>query len=90
MGSLCFNQGITPSEITVDQENPKEKKRMYDATFSCDSLKNLYDPKKGWKYFMTDKFKTRLSKEKKKTEDNFCPICIIGDSNKGKTLLQIY
>ena len=65
----------------------KSNKLIYDAIFSCDSLKNLYDPEKGWKYFMTDKFKTRLSKEKNKTEDNFCPICIIGDSNKGKTFI---
>ena len=60
---------------------------MYDAVFSCDSLKNLYDPEKGWKYEMTDKFKKRLSKEKKTNEGDFCPISIIGDSNKGKTFI---
>ena len=77
------SEGKVPNKI-------KSNKLIYDVIFSCDSLKNLYYPEKGWKYFMTDKFNTRLSKEKNKTEDNFCPIYIIGDSNKGKTLLQIY
>lgn len=68
-----------------------QKTKMYDAIFSCGSIENFF--KQGWDYCMTDKFLKRFEKEnldENKDEDEdkkFCPLCMLGDANKGKTFI---
>ena len=53
---------------------------MYDAVFKCESIKALF--KKGWNYFLTEKFVERMENQKQ-----FCPMCFLGETNKGKTFI---
>ena len=55
---------------------------MYDAIFSCESIKELFN--KGWKYKLSYKFIQRFYT---KTPIKFCPLCVIGETNKGKTFI---
>ena len=73
-----------------ETHNEKKRKTMYDAIFSCDSLKNLFD--QGWNFLMKDKFKKRFEKEVGNIEesDKICPLCMLGDSTKGKTFISKY
>ena len=88
------------NQEAIVEENPEigpEKKQKssrtkasYDAIFSCYSLKNLFENDKGWNYQMNTKFKNRFKKEEKEINQNdkICPICLLGDSNKGKTFIS--
>ena len=73
-------------EIAINEENEKNEekesinKSNYDAIVFCNSIKKLY--KNGWDYLFQDKFLKRL-----KDKNKFCPICIIGGQNKGKTFI---
>lgn len=53
----------------------------YDAIFRCESFQDLH--KKGWNYFITEKFDVRM----KDKNNKICPLCILGETNKGKTFL---
>ena len=81
------------------RDNPKPKPRprprpkpidkdyiMYDAIFSCESINELYDDKLGWKFTKYDKYIQRLIKGEK-NDKKFCPLCVIGETNKGKTFI---
>ena len=57
-------------------------KDMYDAIFSCESIKELFN--KGWKYKLSYKF---IQSFYKKPPIKFCPLCVIGETNKGKTFI---
>ena len=94
---------VVPTNNTIEKENPnleelienereKEKEILiinqnkitkYDAIYSCESLKALFD--KGWNYTLFDSFIKRLQMN----EDDrcFCPLCMIGETNKGKTFI---
>ena len=69
-----------------------ENNTMYDAIYSCESIKELYN--KGWDYILYQEFIRRLQKDENDKEDKevsedkkFCPLCIIGETNKGKTFI---
>lgn len=53
---------------------------MYDAIFKCESIRILFE--KGWSYFLTEKFVKRMEEN-----DDFCPMCFLGETNKGKTFI---
>ena len=53
----------------------------YDAIYRCESCQELF--KKGWNYFLTEKFLERMKDSKNK----ICPMCVLGETNKGKTFL---
>ena len=55
----------------------------YDAIYKCESLSELLE--KGWNYNLKEKFVNLMKAEKK-----FCPLCVIGETNKGKTYLINY
>ena len=65
-------------------------KANYDAMYSCYSLKNLFEKDKGWNYQINAKFKNRFKKKKSEInqDDKICTICLLGDSNKGKTFIS--
>jgi len=65
---------------------PINKDIMYDAIFSCESINELYDDKLGWKFTKYDKYIQRLIKGEK-SDKKFCPLCVIGETNKGKTFI---
>lgn len=67
----------------VNKNNKENNKTMYDAIYYCESIKKLYD--KGWDYILYDEFVKRLQKDEK--DKSFCPLCIIGETNKGKTYI---
>ena len=68
---------------------------MYDAIYSCESIKELYS--NGWDYTLYKEYIRRIRKDendKEEKEDKevnegrkFCPLCIIGETNKGKTFI---
>ena len=59
----------------------KKEPTMYDAIFKCESINTLF--KKGWSYFLTEKFDKRI----KDKENKICPMCFLGETNKGKTFI---
>jgi len=59
----------------------KKEPTMYDAIFKCESINNLF--KKGWNYCLTEKFDNRI----KNKEYKICPMCFLGETNKGKTFI---
>ena len=76
--------------IEIEREKEKEsliikqnKVTKYDAIYSCESIKTLFD--KGWNYTLFKSFIKRLQLN----EDDrcFCPLCMIGETNKGKTFI---
>jgi len=76
--------------IEIEREKEKEsliikqnKVTKYDAIYSCESIKTLFD--KGWNYTLFESFIKRLQLN----EDDrcFCPLCMIGETNKGKTFI---
>ena len=75
---------MNKNEIKKNNEdiNKDVKKDMYDAIFSCESIKELFD--KGWKYKLSHKFIQRFYRKEKA---KFCPLCVIGETNKGKTFI---
>ena len=76
-----------PFEYELNQElNPYQEKFLkssYDAIFSCNSIKNLH--KNGWNYSISNVFKKRF--QDKENPKKFCPLCILGETNKGKTYI---
>lgn len=71
-------------ENSINRENNQIIKReptMYDAIFKCESINALF--KKGWSYFLTEKFDKRIKNKK----DKICPMCFLGETNKGKTFI---
>ena len=68
--------------VKEDEEMKIDNKEMYDAVFSCESIKDLFN--KGWKYKMSYKFIKRFFS---KIQNKFCPLCVIGETNKGKTFI---
>lgn len=71
-------------ENSINKEKNQIIKReptMYDAIFKCESINNLF--KKGWSYFRTEKFDKRI----KNKEYKICPMCFLGETNKGKTFI---
>ena len=76
-------------EIRHENKDKNENNTMYDAIYSCESIKELYS--KGWDYVLNKEFIRRMQKDKKVKEVNeemkFCPLCIIGETNKGKTYI---
>ena len=68
--------------IKESAEIKSVNKDMYDAIFSCESIKELFN--KGWKYKLSYKFIQRFYT---KTPIKFCPLCVIGETNKGKTFI---
>ena len=81
-----WNQFKTDSE---NLENPVNQKKepiikqeptMYDAIFKCESIKTLFE--KGWFFFLTEKFVKRMEEE-----EDICPMCFLGETNKGKTFI---
>ena len=70
-------------ENSINKENNQITKRehtMYDAIFKCESIRNLFE--KGWSFFSTEKFDKRMEEN-----DEFCPMCFLGETNKGKTFI---
>ena len=78
------SEKISNKDIPIEnEENNKIKKReptMYDAIFQCESIKTLFE--KGWSFFLTEKFVKRMEEEEK-----ICPMCFLGETNKGKTFI---
>ena len=76
-----------PFEYELNQElNPYQEKFLkssYDAIFSCNSIKNLH--KNGLNYSISNAFKKRF--QDKENPKKFCPLCILGETNKGKTYI---
>lgn len=74
-----------PEFIKNDHDYPQKPKpeTKYDAIYSCESLNQLFD--KGWDYVLYKDYIIRIDgpEELKK----FCPLCAIGESNKGKTFI---
>ena len=70
-------------ENSINKENnqiTKKEHTMYDAIFKCESIRNLFE--KGWSFFLTEKFVKRMEEN-----DEFCPMCFLGETNKGKTFI---
>ena len=61
----------------------QNKKTKYDAIYSCESLKSLFE--EGWNYTLYKSYIERINM----TGNNrfFCPLCMIGEANKGKTYI---
>ena len=77
-----FEETIFNFKIEETNEIQTVNKDMYDAIFSCESIKELFD--KGWKYKLSHKFIQRFYRKEK---TKFCPLCVIGETNKGKTFI---
>ena len=69
-------------KIIYGMKNGSDKS-MYDAIFKCESINKLYQNK--WTYTLYNRFVERL--QKKNEDKKFCTICLIGETNKGKTFL---
>ena len=81
------------SKRKKDLENNKEDKekiyeinkekcfKIYDAIYLCKSIKELFD--NGWDYILFYSFIKKI----KSSENNLCPISIIGEKNRGKTFI---
>ena len=79
-------------EELIEKEREKERDTLlikqneitkYDAIYSCESIKALFD--KGWNYTLFDSFIKRLQMDE--DDKYFCPLCMIGETNKGKTYI---
>lgn len=66
-----------------EEKNQIMKKGLaiYDAIFKCESINTLF--KKGWNYFLNEKFEKRIKDKNNKV----CPMCFLGETNKGKTFI---
>ena len=63
--------------------NNENNRKMYDAIFRCESINKLYQNK--WTYTLYNRFVERI--QRRDDEKKFCTICLIGETNKGKTFL---
>ena len=73
-----------PFRKIIYGQNRSNDKSMYDAIFKCESINKLYHDE--WTYILYNRFLERMQI---KDEENrkFCTICLIGETNKGKTFL---
>ena len=90
-----YNEPLYPNKLSNDEDkihfrkiiygqNRSNDKSMYDAIFKCESINKLYHDE--WTYILSNRFLERMQI---KDEENrkFCTICLIGETNKGKTFL---
>ena len=90
-----YNEPLYPNKLSNDEDkihfrkiiygqNRSNDKSMYDAIFKCESINKLYHDE--WTYILYNRFLERMQI---KDEENrkFCTICLIGETNKGKTFL---
>ena len=73
----------TEEKRIINSENLINNQLLYDAIFRCGSLNKLF--KEEWDYFLSYIFVERIQREKE--ERNFCSVCMMGDTNKGKTFI---
>ena len=73
-----------PFRKIIYGQNRANNKLMYDAIFKCESINKLYHDE--WTYILYNRFLERIQiKDEEKRK--FCTICLIGETNKGKTFL---
>ena len=73
-----------PIRKIIYGQNRANNKSMYDAIFRCESINKLYHDE--WTYTLYNRFVERIQiKDEEKRK--FCTICLIGETNKGKTFL---
>ena len=77
------NDNIPIRKIIYGQNNGNNKS-MYDAIFRCESINKLYHNE--WTYTLYNQFVERIQRRDEETK-KFCTICLIGETNKGKTFL---
>ena len=77
---LIQNENEKVKELIIEKQNKITK---YDAIYSCESIKKLFDS--GWNYTLFDSFIKRLQMDE--DDKYFCPLCMIGETNKGKTFI---
>ena len=75
-----FEYDLVPE---LDESQKQFVKDSYDAVFACNSVKNLH--KNGWNYLLSNAFKKRF--QDKSDQKKFCPLCVLGETNKGKTYI---
>ena len=73
----------TEEKRNINSEKLINNQTLYDAIFRCGSLNKLF--KEEWNYNLSNIFVERIQREI--DERKFCSICMIGDTNKGKTFL---
>ena len=71
----------TEEKRVINSEKLINNQSLYDAIFRCGSLNKLF--KEEWDYFLSYIFVERIQREM--DERNFCSVCMMGDTNKGKT-----
>ena len=77
---------LSNSENSFNKKNNQIINReatLYDAIFKCESIKTLFE--EGWYYYLTEKFEEKMKKQEEQNE--FCPMCFLGETNKGKTFI---
>ena len=73
-----------PFRKIIYGQNRSNDKSMYDAIFKCESINKLYHDE--WTYILSNRFLERMQITDKENR-KFCTICLIGETNKGKTFL---
>ena len=73
----------TEEKRNIDSEKLINNQSLYDAIFRCGSLNKLF--KEEWDYFLSHIFIERIQRED--DDRNFCSVCMMGDTNKGKTFM---
>ena len=73
----------TEEKRIINSEKLINNQSLYDAIFRCGSLNKLF--KEEWDYILSYIFVERIQREK--DERNFCSVCMMGDTNKGKTFI---
>ena len=73
----------TEEKRVINSEKLINNQSLYDAIFRCGSLNKLF--KEEWDYFLSYIFVERIQREM--DERNFCSVCMMGDTNKGKTFI---
>jgi hypothetical protein len=76
-----INNGKDFGRFDENNQIIKREPTMYDAIFKCESINTLF--KKGWNYLLTEKFEKRIKNKNIK----ICPMCFLGETNKGKTFI---
>ena len=74
------SENLENPENKIKKPIIKQEPTMYDAIFKCESIKSLFE--KGWIFFLTEKFVKRMEEE-----EDICPMCFLGETNKGKTFI---
>ena len=73
----------TEEKRIISSEKLINNQSLYDAIFRCGSLNKLF--KEEWDYFLSHIFIERIQRED--DDRNFCSVCMMGDTNKGKTFM---